>query len=131
MELAQRLISKTQYKQQKIQEICQEVERRIAKQPDEAIIFEGDQAWKLIWAGSVASILYTKYNKPTFIFRKGDHDSAGSVRSPLGKNSVEAMKSCEKLLITYGGHPQASGFRLKNENLQLFKKRLNEYFLTL
>jgi single-stranded DNA-specific DHH superfamily exonuclease len=31
------------------------------------------------------------------------------------------MGSCSKLLETYGGHPQASGFRIKNNNLEKFK----------
>ncbi|MBX4200598.1 DHH family phosphoesterase [Candidatus Parcubacteria bacterium] len=128
MELAQFLIDKTAFKQIKIKEITEEVERRILKKPASEIIFEGDPAWKLIWAGSVASILYNKYNKPTFVFRKGDTESAGSVRSPKEKNSVEAMKSCADLLITYGGHPQASGFRVKNENLEKFKNGLVDYF---
>ncbi|OGZ72249.1 MAG: hypothetical protein A2908_03860 [Candidatus Staskawiczbacteria bacterium RIFCSPLOWO2_01_FULL_38_12b] len=131
MELAQDLISKTNYKQIKIKEITEEVERRIAQKKDELIIFEGDPAWRLVLAGPVASILYNKYQKPTFIFKKGDSESAGSVRSTKELNSVEAMKTCRDFLITYGGHPQASGFRIKNENLERFKNSLNEYFKNL
>jgi single-stranded-DNA-specific exonuclease len=128
MELAQNLISKTTYKQIKIKEITEEVERRIAAAPSEQIIFEGDRAWRLVLAGPVASIIFAKYGKPTFIFKKGDEESCGSVRSSKEKNSVEAMKSCSDLLITYGGHPQASGFRLKNANLEKFKLALDSYF---
>lgn len=127
-ELVQDLLAKVNYKQIKIKEITEEVERRITQKKDEAIIFEGDPAWRLVLAGPVASIIYSKYNKPTFIFKKGDTESAGSVRSPQGKNSVEAMKSCKDFLITYGGHPQASGFRIKNENLEKFKEGLIKYF---
>ena len=39
-------------------------ERRVAGKPDEAVIFEGDPAWKLILAGPVASIIATKTAKP-------------------------------------------------------------------
>lgn len=129
MELAQDLISRTMQKQQRIKTIAEEVERRISKNPDEIIIFEGDPAWKLTLAGPVASIIASKYEKPTFIYRKMDAESAGSVRSlQEGKNSVDAMKSCSNLLLTYGGHPKASGFRLKNENLEKFKICLIEHF---
>jgi single-stranded DNA-specific DHH superfamily exonuclease len=31
------------------------------------------------------------------------------------------MKKCKDLLIAFGGHPKASGFRVKNENLEKFK----------
>jgi single-stranded DNA-specific DHH superfamily exonuclease len=36
------------------------------------------------------------------------------------------MKKCKDLLISFGGHPAASGFRIKNENLEKFKKCLVE-----
>src|SRR3989344_6278451 len=128
-ELAEHLIAKTQHKQQKIKEINEEVERRISKKPDELIVFEGDPAWKLTLAWAVASIIASKYGKPTFIFKKGDRESCGSVRSlQEGQNSVEAMKSCADILITYGGHPKASGFRVKTENLEKFKICLKAYF---
>ncbi len=138
-ELAENLIAKTNYKQLKIQEIAGEVERRIAqKKParsatgvaggDSPIIFEGDPSWRLVLAGPVASIIGGSHKKPTFIFKKGDSESSGSVRCPKGLNSVEAMKTCADILITYGGHPQASGFRIKNENLEAFKKGLITFF---
>jgi len=127
-EIVQRLINKNKDKQQQVQNVIQEIERRILQKPDEKIIFEGDPAWKLTLAGSVSSILCNKYQKPVFIFKKGDKESCGSVRSPKGTNSVEAMKTCSDFLLTYGGHAQASGFRVKNENLIKFKSCLNNYF---
>ncbi|MCX6723457.1 MAG: DHHA1 domain-containing protein [Candidatus Staskawiczbacteria bacterium] len=106
----------------------QEVERRILQKLDEPIIFEGDPSWKLTLAGSVASIICNKYNKPAFIFKKMDKESCGSVRNPKGTNSVDAMKTCDSFLMTYGGHAQASGFRVKNEYLDKFKNHLNDFF---
>ncbi len=123
------LIDKVNYKQQRIKEITQEVERRISQKPQSAIIFEGDPTWKLTLAGSVASIIAQKYERPTFIFKKRSAESCGSVRSLKEDcSSVEAMKNCEDFLITYGGHARASGFRIKNENLEKFEKCLIEYF---
>lgn len=127
-EMVQDLINKTNYKQQKVKEVTQEVERRISQKPDAPVIFEGDIAWRLTLAGSVASIMSSKYQKPTFIYKKGDKESCGSVRNPKDTNSVEAMKSCHDLLITYGGHANASGFRIKNEDLKKFENCLNEFF---
>jgi len=127
-EIAQNLIDKTNYKQQKIREITQEVERRISRKPEMPVIFEGDIAWKLIFAGSVASIISSKYQKPAFIFKKCDKESCGSVRNPKGTNGVQAMKTCSDILVTFGGHANASGFRVKNENLEKFENCLNKYF---
>ncbi|MGH7240064.1 MAG: DHH family phosphoesterase, partial [Candidatus Saccharimonadales bacterium] len=128
-DLAETLLARSRQKQQQVQTIAQEVERRVSAKPQEPIIFEGDPAWKLVLAGSAASALAPKYGKPVFIFKRGDTESVGSVRSlQEGQNSVEAMKTCADLLITYGGHPKASGFRLKNENLEAFKQCLTDYF---
>ena len=131
-ELAQKLLDVNKYKQTQIKNIIQEVERRISQKDlkgnPETIVFEGDPSWKLVLAGPVASVICNKYNKPTFIFKKMDKESSGSVRNPKGTNSVDAMATCADFLITYGGHANASGFRVKNEYLEKFKNRLTEYF---
>jgi single-stranded-DNA-specific exonuclease len=128
-EIAETLLGKTAHKQQKIKAISGEVERRISKKRNDAVIFEGDPAWRLMLAGPVASIIAQKYQKPTFIYKKGDTESCGSVRSlQENQNSVEAMSACKDILMTYGGHPKASGFRLKNENIEKFKVCLEKYF---
>lgn len=127
-ELAEMLLDRNKYKQQQVRNITEEVERRIAKNPDAKIIFEGDPAWKVVLAGSVASIISSKYQKPVFVYKRMDTESCGSVRNPKPTNSVTAMKSCSELLTTYGGHANASGFRVKNENLEKFKICLEKYF---
>lgn len=127
-ELARNLVDKTGKKQTRIKEIVQEVENRISGKLQEPVIFEGDSSWPLMLAGSVASIVCQRYKKPVFIFKKKEEESCGSVRNPKDMNSVEAMKKCSDFLITFGGHRQASGFRIKNENLTKFKECLIEYF---
>ncbi len=127
-EMAQRLLDKNRAKQVQVKNIIAEVERRISQKPDEPIIFEGDPAWKLTLAGSVASTICNKYEKPAFIYKKMDKESCGSVRNPKGTNSVDAMKECDSFLMTYGGHAQASGFRVKNEHLEKFEGCLNKFF---
>lgn len=71
--------------------------------------------------GTVASILNIDYQKPVFIYKKSDGYSQGTVRSTDAVDSVALMKNCKDLLITFGGHPKASGFRAKNENLEKFR----------
>jgi len=128
MELAQILLDKNNYKQIQVKNIIQEIERRISQRKDDPIIFEGDPSWKLTLAGSVASTMCNKYEKPVFIFKKMDKESCGSVRNPKGTNSVDAMKECDAFLMTYGGHAMASGFRIKNEHLEEFKNCLSNFF---
>ena len=92
----------------------------------ESIIFEGDDDWDFIIISPVASILCKNFGKPTFIFKKLDKESQGTVRVPSGIDSVSLMEKCAELLITFGGHPQASGFRINNRNLEKFKRCLIE-----
>lgn len=137
------LASKTEQEAVKLLEILQEkhkirkdnirmyVERvrtTLARVSRPVVVFEGDESFDYILLGSVASIISQEFASPAFIYKKGEAESIGSVRAPSGYNTVQAMKTCAPLLITYGGHAPASGFRLKNENLEKFKDGLTEYF---
>jgi len=118
-----RLIEKSEIRKQKIEEITREVEERIQKGAH-PIIFEGDSGWDFTLISPVASIICQRYQKPTFIYKILKDESQGTVRVPVGIDSVALMKKCSKYPITYGGHPLASGFRIKNENLEKFRKCL-------
>lgn len=120
------LIKKNEHRKERIEVILAEAENRLLEKVVEKIIFEGKEDWDYILISIVASILCQKYKKPTFIFKKLEKESLGTVRVPKGGgvNSVSLMKKCKKLLLTFGGHPQASGFRIKNKNLDKFKECL-------
>ena len=157
--IIEKLLEKNEVKKEKIKKITQEVEEDLssssplagaqeveedlssssplagAQEVEEGlsssgkIIFEGKSDWELPLLSSVASIICNKYKKPTFLFKKGDRNSQGTVRIPKGlDDGVKAMMSCRQLLETYGGHSLAAGFSLKNENLKKFKECLNKYF---
>jgi len=127
-ELAEELIKKREEKVARVEEITWEIKKRTLENFKESIIFEGEEDWPLAFAGSVASKICNEFREPVFIFRKGKTKSRGAVRVPKDLDSVEAMKSCSKLLEVFGGHPLASGFTIKNKNLDEFKKCLINYF---
>src|SRR3989344_8525 len=114
--LLEKLIEKSEEKKDRTQAVFNEAEERLSGK-EEKIIFEGDSKWDYSLISIVASILVNKYQKPTFIFKKGDKESQGTVRMPKNTNAVLLMKRCQKLLLTYGGHPVAAGFRIKKEKL--------------
>jgi len=126
--LARHLMEKSQARHEEIREIVWEIQERILKDIKAPIVFEGDESWPVTLAGSIASRVCRDFQKPTFIFKKGKKESRGAVRTPAGLNSVKAMESCSELLKTFGGHPLASGFTLKNENLEEFRDCLIKYF---
>ena len=126
--LAIELLEKRDKKQLEIKNINEEIEGRLFQKQTEPVIFEGSYAWSISLLGSVASRLCRKYKKPAFIFKIQEKESRGAVRTSEGVNSVELMKKCSKYLLSFGGHPQASGFKIKNKNLEKFKECLIENF---
>lgn len=122
------LIKKSEQKKIEIERIFKEVEERIQFKEKSPLIFEGNKDWSLVLLGSIVSRVCQIYKKPTFLFKKGKNDSPGTVRMPKGLDGVKAMTSCKDLLITYGGHAPAAGFRVKNKNLEKFKDCLIKYF---
>ena len=127
-ELAKKLLEKGEQRRIRIKEIVDEVEEKLFKKIKEKVIFEGGDSWSLILLGAVASRICQRYQKPTFLFKIGQEESQGSVRVPGGLDSVKLMQKCSKFLETYGGHPQASGFGIKNKNLEKFKDCLIKYY---
>ncbi|MDO8601274.1 MAG: DHH family phosphoesterase [bacterium] len=121
--LLEKLIEKSDEKKARTEMVLQEAEDRLLGK-EEKIIFEGSESWDYGLISTVASLLVNRHQKPTFIFKKGAKESQGTVRMPKHTNAVSLMKQCKKLLLTYGGHPMAAGFRIKNENLKEFKKCL-------
>ncbi len=125
--LVEKLLDRNEARRFQIKDIVEQVEERILDSAD-SIIFEGDIGWSNILIGSVASRICNKHKKPCFIFKKRKESSMGAVRVPSGMDAVQAMKSCQKLLMTFGGHAPAAGFTVKNENLEKFKECLIKYF---
>lgn len=122
------LIQKREKKKKKIEEMINYIEHKLGPSFEDPLIFEGKKGWKLFLAGVVASRICERFKKPTFIFKKGDKLSKGSVRVPQGVNSVKAMTHCSRLLTTFGGHPSASGFSVPTKNLEKFRECLKDYF---
>jgi single-stranded-DNA-specific exonuclease len=126
--LSEKLLEKNVQRKEKVKEMTESLEKKIGQSPKSPIIFEGSSEWDIALLGILASLISQKYQKPAFLYKKGEKDSQGCIRAPSGSNVVEAMKTCSKLLETYGGHPQAAGFRAKNENLEEFKECLIDYY---
>lgn len=123
-----KLLGKHEQRKRRIEEMTQIVKRKIAKSKG-PIIFEGGENFDYEILGLIASTVCHSYKKPTFIYKKLEGESQGTVRMPQGIDSVALMKKCKRLLITYGGHPAASGFRVANENLEKFQTCLVKNFL--
>ena len=118
---------KEQYenKHRNIARLVERIEKKIEGSKD-PIVFEGGKKYEYMLIPGAASIISRTFEKPTFLFKKMEKESLGTVRSLMNIDSVDLMKKCKEYVITYGGHPRASGFRIKNSNLKKFKTCLIE-----
>lgn len=128
-ELVKKLLKKDKIRKEKTNKMIAEIKERIEKEKSPSpIVFEGDADWDFGLIPTAASIICQQYKRPTFLFKKLKERSEGTVRAPFNVDSVALMKKCKRYLISYGGHPRASGFRLKNENLEKFKNCLIKHY---
>lgn len=95
---------------------------------DRVLVIDGE-GWHQGVIGIVASKIKEFYGKPTIILSRDGDEAKGSGRSVEGFPLCDAIFACSDLLMHYGGHPMAAGLSLKSENIELFRKRINEYAL--
>ena len=77
-------------------------------------------------AGIIAGRIRERYYRPTFVLTKGEEFVKGSGRSIDTYNMFEEMNKCKDLFVKFGGHKMAAGLSLKEENVDVFRKIINE-----
>lgn len=77
-------------------------------------------------AGIIAGRIRERYHKPAFVLTKGEEGVKGSGRSTESYSMYEKLCECKGYLTKFGGHPMAAGLSLAEENVEPFRKRLNE-----
>lgn len=113
---------KYEERKNKIQELFEKIKEKVSK--EDPLIFEGDSNFEFSLISAVATRLCQKFKKPTFIYKKINNVCQGTARAPENVNLVELMRKNAQYLISFGGHPQAAGFRILAENLEKFKEGL-------
>ncbi len=91
------------------------------------VLVVGQEGWHEGVVGVVASRLSADYYRPVIVVDIKDNMAKGSARSVLGFDITEALNSCGDLLLKYGGHSQAAGLELRQENLIRFRTQINVY----
>lgn len=77
-------------------------------------------------AGIIAGRIREKYGKPTFVLTKGEEGVKGSGRSVEGYHMYEELTGCKEFFTKYGGHKMAAGLSMREEDVEAFRKRINE-----
>lgn len=114
-------------RQKETAQIVSEAEK-IAKNffKDKNFVFIANQNFPVGTLGLVAGKLVEKFKRPVAVLKKEDGESKGSFRSIPQINIIESIEKCNDLLVKYGGHNQAAGITIKNENLEKFYNKLNK-----
>lgn len=77
-------------------------------------------------AGIIAGRLRECYQKPAIVLTRGEAAVKGSGRSIETYHMFMKLTQVKDLLIKFGGHPMAAGLSLREEDIDEFRRRLNE-----
>lgn len=92
--------------------------------PDAPLIIAAGTQFLSGIVGLVASRLADKYYRPTIVIEQGETESRGSCRSIPEFHITNALDQVADLLERHGGHAQAAGFTIRNENLDTFCEQM-------
>jgi single-stranded-DNA-specific exonuclease len=123
-EQAKKLNNLNQERQRITAKLTKEAEAQI--DPEMPLLFVADPGFLPGVVGLVASRLTEKYYRPSIIVEQGEAESRGSCRSIQEFHITDALDQVQDLLVRHGGHAQAAGFTINNENLPEFKQRMIE-----
>ena len=79
-------------------------------------------------AGIIAGRIREKYERPVFVLTKTEEPGIlkGSGRSVEAYDMYAEMNRCRDLFLKFGGHKMAAGLSIREENLPLLDRQLNE-----
>ena len=77
-------------------------------------------------AGIIAGRLKERYYRPVFVLTKAEEGVKGSGRSIESYDMFGQMCRCRELFTKFGGHKLAAGLSLAEENVELFRRTINE-----
>lgn len=128
--IAKKLNQMNSQRQLIISKIMQEAKEQIKDTERKKIIFfETSKKW--FWPISIIGLAAGKLNdelyKPIIVVSKNSRNELQcSARSIKEFNIIKALQECAGCLLRYGGHPQAAGFSLNEENLPQFKEEIEK-----
>ena len=99
---------------------------RLEKADLDTVVILAGEAWHQGVLGIVASKLTELFGLPAFVFSIEDGIAKGSARSIPAFDICRGLEECRDLLISFGGHKQAAGVRLRAGDLSAFEQKMKE-----
>ncbi len=128
---AQRLDSMNIERRKEQGKITKEAIIQAEKYKTDSVLVLSDPSWNNGIIGIVAAKILEKYKKPTFILQEIGDESKGSARSYGGFSVAGAVRYCEDIITSGGGHNLAAGVTLPTKNIDIFRNKVNEYYKSL
>ena len=98
---------------------------------NDAVLVLSHPEWNHGIIGIVAAKILERYKKPTYVLQEMGAESKGSARSYGEFSAADAIRASDDLITKGGGHKLAAGVTLPTENIEAFRRRVNEYFVSL
>jgi single-stranded-DNA-specific exonuclease len=131
-ELARELDELNQQRQALERQLAREAEEQVEREHwnDAPALVLAGAGWHAGVIGIVASRMVETFGRPTLLValpERGERIASGSGRSIAGFPLHEALRYCDDLLLSHGGHHAAAGFRLVPDRLDALRERFCEY----
>jgi len=111
------------------QSVLSDAERQIAEDvdlPKARCIVLASRHWHLGVVGIVASRIVERYGRPTVLIALDEQGlGKGSARSIPGFHLHQGLSACADLLVRFGGHRQAAGLTIREEQIPAFREKLS------
>ncbi|OGL87391.1 single-stranded-DNA-specific exonuclease RecJ [Candidatus Uhrbacteria bacterium RIFCSPLOWO2_02_FULL_48_12] len=127
IELASALESGNRERQQLTERITAEAREQLQDRDQDRVLVAVGDNWPIGIVGLVASRLLEEYHRPILVVGRTPKGLSGSGRSISAFNIIAALHQNSELFEKFGGHAQACGFTLKNEEaLEQLRNVLND-----
>jgi single-stranded-DNA-specific exonuclease len=111
--------------------IYKEAIKQADKYKNDSVLVLSGVDWNHGIVGIVASKILERYKKPAFVLQEIDDIAKGSARSYGNFSAADALKASKEIITKGGGHKLAAGVTLPKENIDAFRRALNEYYHSL
>ncbi len=106
-----------------IEEALDQISNKYGEDPPPIILLES-KVWHEGIIGLIAAKIVEKYYRPTLVLTKSDGYYKASGRSIPKFHLTNFLRKFEDMFISVGGHAQAAGFSIKENELNAFKSKL-------
>lgn len=125
--LAAVLDSRNRERQRTQQQITEMAFTEMAALEAQDFVVVAGEGWHRGVIGLAASKIAERAHRPTIVLSVENGIAHGSARSVSTFHLLEALESCSELFEQFGGHAAAAGMKIRSENIEKLRVKLNEY----